>query len=161
MPRWKPNTTVAAVIERDGRFLLVREATCDGLRLNQPAGHLEAGESLLQAVARETLEETGWEVAVESGIGIYMARRRHDPDGGSDVTYLRFAFACRALAHQDARALDHGIESALWLDAAQIRARRAEHRSPMVMQAVDDYLAGKRFPLDLIHTDPACLDRHD
>ncbi|MBN9461112.1 MAG: NUDIX hydrolase [Burkholderiales bacterium] len=156
MHHWKPNTTVAAVIECDGRFLLVEEITHEGLRLNQPAGHLDPGESLLQAVAREALEETAWEVEPVAGVGVYMARYRH-PASGTDVTYLRFAFACRALAHRPARALDEGIVRALWLDADEVRARRDEHRSPFVMRTIDDYLAGKRFALELIHTDPSCL----
>ncbi|MBX3591321.1 MAG: NUDIX hydrolase [Burkholderiaceae bacterium] len=156
MSYWKPNTTVAAVIERDGRFLMVEETTREGARINQPAGHLDPGESLLQAVAREALEETAWRVEPVAGVGIYMARYRHEASG-TDVTYLRFAFACRALAEQPGRALDDGILRALWLDADEIRACRDVHRSPLVMQTVDDYLAGKRFALDLIHTNPNCL----
>ncbi len=157
MSPWKPNTTVAAVVERDGRFLMVEELTRDGLRINQPAGHLDFGESLLQAVVREALEETAWEVEPLAGVGIYMARSRHE-GSGTDVTYLRFAFACRALSQQAGRVLDHGIVRSLWLDAAEVRARRNAHRSPLVMQTIDDYLAGKRFALDLIHTHPSCLD---
>ena len=159
MSYWKPNTTVAAVIERDGRYLLVEEQTRDGVRINQPAGHLDPGESLLQAVAREALEETAWEVEPLAGVGIYMARYRHEASG-TDVTYLRFAFACRALAHQPTRPLDRGIVRALWLDVDELRACRDAHRSPLVMQSVDDYLAGKRFALDLIHTHPNCLYTH-
>lgn len=159
MQQWKPNTTVAAVVERDGRFLLVEETTREGVRLNQPAGHLERGESLAQAVAREALEETAWEVEPLAVVGIYMARYRH-PASDIDVTYLRFAFACRALAHRAARALDEGIVRALWLDVDEIRARRDEHRSPFVMSTIDDYLAGRRYALALIHTDPGCLSPH-
>jgi 8-oxo-dGTP pyrophosphatase MutT (NUDIX family) len=159
MSYWKPNTTVAAVIERDGRYLLVEEQTRDGVRINQPAGHLDPGESLLQAVAREALEETAWEVEPLDGVGIYMARYRHEASG-TDVTYLRFAFACRALAHQPTRPLDRGIVRTLWLDVDELRACRDVHRSPLVMQSVDDYLAGKRFALDLIHTHPNCLYTH-
>jgi len=156
MTYWKPNTTVAAVIERDGRFLLVEETTREGVRINQPAGHLDPGESLLQAVAREALEETAWEVEPVAGIGIYMARYQH-ADSATDVTYLRFAFACRALSHRPSRPLDRGILRAMWLDVDEVRARRGEHRSPLVMQTIDDYLAGKRFALELIHTHPNCL----
>ena len=159
MSYWKPNTTVAAVIERDGRYLLVEEQTRDGVRINQPAGHLDPGESLLQAVAREALEETAWEVEPVEGVGIYMARYRHEASG-TDVTYLRFTFACRALAHQPTRPLDRGIVRTLWLDVDELRACRDVHRSPLVMQSVDDYLAGKRFALDLIHTHPNCLYTH-
>lgn len=159
MSYWTPNTTVAAVVERDGRFLMVEESTREGVRINQPAGHLDPGESLLQAVAREALEETAWEVEPMAGVGIYMARYQHAASA-TDVTYLRFAFSCRALAHQPARPLDRGILHAGWLDLAEIRARRDEHRSPLVMQTIDDYLAGKRFALDLIHTNPNCLHLH-
>lgn len=160
MSIWKPNTTVAAVIEREGRFLLVEEVTPEGVRINQPAGHLDPGESLLQAVAREALEETAWRVEPLAGVGIYMARYRHAASG-TDVTYLRFAFVCRALSEQPGRALDDGILRALWLDAGQVRACRDRHRSPLVMQTIDDYLAGRRFPLELIHTHPSCLDPDD
>lgn len=153
---WRPNTTVAAVIERDGRFLLVEEHTREGVRINQPAGHLDPGESLLQAVAREAIEETAWEVEPVAGVGIYMARYEHAASG-TDVTYLRFAFECRAIAHHPQRRLDHGILRVVWLDADEVRERRAAHRSPLVMQTIDDYLAGKRFALDLIHTHPSCL----
>lgn len=160
MSLWKPNTTVAAVVECDGRFLMVEEITRDGVRINQPAGHLDPGESLLQAVVREALEETAWEVEPLAGVGIYMARYRHE-GSGTDVTYLRFAFACRVMSQQAGRALDHGIVRALWLDAAEVRACRDAHRSPLVMRTIDDYLAGKRFALDLIHTHPSCLYPND
>jgi len=159
MSYWKPNTTVAAVVERAGSFLLVEETTRDGVRINQPAGHLDPGESLLQAVAREALEETAWEVEPVAGVGIYMSRYQHAASG-TDVTYLRFAFACRALSHQPARALDRGIVRAAWMDLDEIRARVDEHRSPLVMQTIDDYLAGKRFGLELSHTNPNCLHLH-
>jgi 8-oxo-dGTP pyrophosphatase MutT (NUDIX family) len=142
---WKPNVTVAAVVERDGRFLLVEEETDDGIRLNQPAGHLDEGESLVDAVAREALEETAHRFMPEFLVGIYQWRR---PDG--KATYLRFAFGGRLLGVENARALDHGILRALWLTPEEIAAERAHHRSPLVMQCVRDYLAGRRFGLDLI-----------
>lgn len=156
MSLWKPNTTVAAVVERDGRFLLVEEQTVDGLRLNQPAGHLDAGESLLQAVARETLEETACRVEPESLVGIYMTRFLR-PAHGIDVSYLRFTFACRLVGEEPDRALDDGIVGIVWMSADDLRAASGRHRSPLVMRSVDDYLAGRRFPLDLIHTDPSSL----
>ena len=156
MENWKPNATVAAVVERDGRFLLVEERTVDGLRLNQPAGHLEPGESLLQAVVREALEETACRVEPQALVGIYMTRFER-PAKGIDVTFLRFAFACRFLAAEPGRALDGEIVRATWLSADELRAAGARHRSPLVMRSVDDWLAGRRFPLDLIHTDPSCL----
>jgi len=142
---WKPNVTVAAVIERAGRFLVVEEETDDGIRLNQPAGHLDAGESLPAACARETLEEAAWHFAPTALIGVYQWRR---PAG--DLTYLRFAFSGELGEHQAGRALDTGILQALWLTPAELEAMRDRHRSPLVMQCVADYLAGRRFPLDLI-----------
>lgn len=142
---WKPNVTVAAVVERDGRFLLVEEETANGLALNQPAGHLEEGESLLQAVTRETLEETGWEFTPQALLGIYRWR---SPRG---ITYLRFAFVGVLGAHDAARELDTGIVRALWLSPADIEAQRARHRSPQVQHCVVDYLAGTRYPLTLLH----------
>jgi 8-oxo-dGTP pyrophosphatase MutT (NUDIX family) len=156
MVDWKPNVTVAAVVERDGRFLMVEEHTRDGLRLNQPAGHLDPAESLEQAVVRETLEETAQRVQALACVGVYLSRYRHAAQG-IDVTYLRFAFACRWLGHEPGRALDDGIERAVWLTADEIRARAAEHRSPQVQRCIDDHLAGRRYPLDLIHTHPDCL----
>lgn len=142
---WKPNVVVAAVVERDGRFLLVEEEA-DGRRvLNQPAGHLDDGESLLAAVARETLEETAWHFRPDALLGIYRWPR---PDGA--VTYLRFAFTGTLLRHEPARQLDHGIVRALWLTADEIRAQRARHRSPQVERCLNDYLAGQRYPLSLL-----------
>ena len=161
MRDWKPNTTVAAVVVRDGQFLLVEEHTRAGLRLNQPAGHLDPGESLLQAVVRETLEETAHRVEPVSLIGVYMARFRWgspaDPSH-EDVVYIRYAFECRLLGHDAHRALDRGIERALWMDGTALRAASARHRSALVQTTVDDYLSGRRFPLDMIRTDPGCLD---
>jgi 8-oxo-dGTP pyrophosphatase MutT (NUDIX family) len=151
---WKPSATVAAVVERDGRFLMVEEQTRGGLRLNQPAGHLDPGESLVQAVVREALEETAHHVEALACVGVYMSRYQDD---ATDVTYLRFAFACRPVVHDPQRSLDTGIVRAVWLDADEIRARRDMHRSPLVMKTVDDYLAGRRYPLDLIYTHSSCL----
>jgi 8-oxo-dGTP pyrophosphatase MutT (NUDIX family) len=142
---WKPNVTVAALVERDGRFLLVEEETADGLRFNQPAGHLDAGESLLAACAREALEETAYEFTPTDLIGVYQWPR---PQG--DITYLRFAFAGKVGAHDTARQLDTGIVRAVWLTPAEIEACADRHRSPLVLQCVRDYLAGRRFSLDLI-----------
>jgi len=156
MRYWKPSVTVAAVVEHDGRFLLVEEQTREGLRLNQPAGHLDPGESLLQAVSRETLEEAAHHVEPVACVGVYMNRYVSE-SVGHDVTYVRFAFACRVVARDPGRALDAGIERVLWLTADEIRSRRDMHRSPFVMRTVDDYLAGKRYPLELIRTDPSCI----
>ena len=146
---WKPNVTVAAIVEREGRFLLVEEETDAGLKLNQPAGHLETNESLVEGAARETLEETAYEFTPEYLVGVY--RWRHP---NTNVTYLRFAFAGRLGTHHRARALDTGIVRALWLTAAEVRASRHRHRSPLVVRCMDDYQRGSRAPLDLV-TDQA------
>ena len=142
---WKPNVTVAALVERDGRFLLVEEETEDGLRFNQPAGHLDEGESLVAACAREALEETAWGFTPTSLVGIYQWPR---PQG--DITYLRFAFAGELGAHDFARTLDTGILRAVWMTPDEINASAERHRSPLVSQCVSDYLAGRRFPLELL-----------
>jgi 8-oxo-dGTP pyrophosphatase MutT (NUDIX family) len=142
---WKPNVTVAAVIERDGRFLLVEEETSLGLRFNQPAGHLDEGESLLEAVVRETLEESAHSFVPKYLVGIYQWRRHV-----GDVTYLRFAFAGETIGHEPNRPLDDGIVRAVWLTGPELDACRARHRSPLVERCIADYLAGKRFPLELL-----------
>lgn len=153
---WKPSVTVAAVVERDGRFLLVEEQTADGVRLNQPAGHLDPGESLLAAAARETLEETAYSFAPTRLIGVYLWRTT--PAGGGDATtYLRFAFAGELGVFDPRRPLDHGILRTLWLTGEEIAARAAEHRSPLVQRCVDDYLNGARYPLELLFTHPSAL----
>jgi len=142
---WKPNVTVAALIERDGRFLLVEEETDDGLRFNQPAGHLDEGESLVAACIRESLEETAWNFRPTSLVGIYQWPR---PQG--DITYLRFAFSGDLGAHEEGRALDAGILRAVWMTPDEINASAERHRSPLVSRCVSDYLAGRRFPLELL-----------
>ena len=142
---WKPNVTVAAIIVQDGKFLLVEEHTSQGRLFNQPAGHLESGESLLAAVARETLEESAYTFEPQYLIGIY---RWHAPQ--SDTTYLRFAFAGRILAHHPQLALDEGVIRAVWMTPEEIRASQPHHRSPLVLRCVEDYLSGKRYPLELL-----------
>lgn len=142
---WKPNVTVAAVVERGGRFLVVEEETEDGLRFNQPAGHLDQGESLLQAVSREALEETAHHFTPEFLVGIYQWPR---PD--SDITYLRFAFGGSVTGFEAERRLDTGIVRAVWMSLEELRASRERHRSPLILQCCEDYLAGRRYPLDLI-----------
>lgn len=144
--QWKPNVTVAAVVERDGTFLLVEEKTSAGLRYNQPAGHLESGESLVEAVVRETLEETAWHFTPTALIGIYQ---HHQTSAG--ISYLRFAFTGELSDHEPQRALDKGILRALWMPVTEIRACSGKHRSPLLMQCVDDYLTGRRYPLQLLN----------
>jgi 8-oxo-dGTP pyrophosphatase MutT (NUDIX family) len=153
---WNPSVTVAAVIERDGRFLLVEEETAEGVRLNQPAGHLDPGESLLAAAARETLEETAFEFKPTQLIGVYLWRSE-PPPASNAVTYLRFSFCGDLGARDPERALDDGILRALWLTREEIAARAAQHRSPLVQRCVDDYVAGVRYPLDLLFTHPSAL----
>ena len=151
--RWKPNVTVAAVIERDGLFLLVEEETTGGLRLNNPAGHLDCGETPEQACTRETLEETAYRFKPQALVGIYMSRQI-STDGG-DTTYLRFGF-CGTLGDYDTqRKLDTGIVRTLWLTEDEVRASAARHRSPLLVQCMEDYLRGTRYPLALIQTDPS------
>jgi len=154
---WTPHVTVAAVIEKSGRFLLVEEQTVDGLRLNQPAGHLEAGETLAQAVSRETLEETAHDFAPTALVGVYMT---HFARAGQDeVTYLRFTFCGDVGVGHPARALDTDIVRTLWLSADELRACPQRHRTPLVMQCVEDYLSGRRFALELIHTESVSAPR--
>lgn len=150
-----PAATVAAVIERAGRFLMVIEQCDDGLRINQPAGHLEPGESLVDACVRETLEETAHPFMPEVLVGIYLWRSGPPPAGRA---YLRFAFTGRVGEAIAGRALDTGIVEAVWLSADDLARRRAEHRSPLVMQCVEDYLHGRRYPLDLLFTHADALD---
>ena len=144
----RPVVTVACIVEREGRFLLVEEETRSGLKFNQPAGHLEPGEALIKAAAREALEETGWRVRPTALIGIY---RWEAPDAGA--TFVRFSFAAEAHEHDTSRALDTGIVRALWMSYEEIVARRADHRSPLVLRCIDDYRAGLRWPLDLLRED--------
>jgi 8-oxo-dGTP pyrophosphatase MutT (NUDIX family) len=142
---WKPHVTVAAVVERDGQFLLVEEETDEGIRLNQPAGHLEPGEALTEAVVRETLEETGYAFAPRCLVGVYHWRHPK-----KDITYLRFAFGGEITGHDAGRTLDAGILGARWLSFDEIRASAERHRSPMILSCAEDWRAGRRYPLELI-----------
>lgn len=150
--RWKPSATVAAVIERDGRYLLIEEHTPEGLRLNNPAGHLDPGESPEQGVARETREETAHEFTPTALVGIYLSRF-HRASTGEDVTYLRFAYCGTVGKHHPDQALDDGIVRTLWMTPDEVRASADRHRSPLVLQCMEDHLAGKRYPLSVVHTD--------
>ena len=152
--RWKPNVTVAAVIEKEGRFLLVEEIAVDGLRLNNPAGHLDPGESPAQGCAREAREETRYDFRPTGLVGIYLSRTQR-PATGEDTTYMRLAFCGELGAEDPTRKLDHGIVRAVWLTADEIRASADRHRSPLLLRSMEDYLAGRRYPLDLVHTDPS------
>ena len=142
---WKPHVTVAAVIERDGKFLLVEEETDSGIRYNQPAGHLECREALTDAVSREVLEETAYRFVPKYLVGVYNWRNE-----AKDLTYLRFTFGGDIVGHDVGRPLDEGIIAAHWLTLDEIQARQASHRSPMLMRCIDDWLAGRRYPLDLM-----------
>ena len=155
-PRWKPSATVAAIIEKEGRFLLVEEHTPEGLRLNNPAGHLDPGESPQQGCAREALEETAHAFEPTALVGIYLSRMQR-PSTGEDVTYLRFAFCGQVGPRDPARALDEGIVRTVWMTPEEIRASADRHRSPLVLRCMEDYLQGRRFPLDLVHTDPSVM----
>ncbi|MEJ8857737.1 NUDIX hydrolase [Variovorax robiniae] len=152
--RWKPNVTVAAVIERDGRFLLVEEHTAGGLKLNTPAGHLDPGESPAEGCAREALEETAHHFTPTALVGVYMARFQKQA-GGEDITYMRFAFNGELGAFEPDRPLDTGIVRTLWLSIDEIRASTERHRSPLLLQCIEDHLAGQRYPLEMIHVDPS------
>ena len=144
---WKPHVTVAAVAQRHGQFLFVEERVGGELVINQPAGHLEPGENLIEAVVRETLEETAWRFEPEALVGIYLWRQ---PQNGS--TFLRFSFAGRVSGHDTSLDLDDGIERALWLTRDQLISQQPRLRSPMVLRGVDDFLAGQRIPLAVLES---------
>ena len=159
--RWKPSVTVAAVIERRSggaaQFLLVEENTPEGLRLNNPAGHLDPEESPQQAVIREVLEETACFFAPDRLIGVYLSRFKR-PATGEDVTFMRLAFGGTVGEPDPARTLDTGIVRTLWMTVDEIRASRERHRSPHVLGSIEDYLSGRRYPLEAITTDPSVFD---
>jgi 8-oxo-dGTP pyrophosphatase MutT (NUDIX family) len=139
------HVTVAAIVARDGKFLFVEESVGGRSVLNQPAGHWEAGETLLEAVCRETLEETGWEIEPTALLGVYEFE---PPELG--YGFLRFAYLARPTRHHPDRPLDSGIARALWLTPDELRREQARHRSPMVLRCVEDALAGQQHPLALI-----------
>jgi 8-oxo-dGTP pyrophosphatase MutT (NUDIX family) len=141
----RPSVTVAAVIEQRGRYLLVEEETEDGIRINQPAGHLEPDESIVAGAVRETLEETAHAFSPTGLVGIY--RWRH-PAG--QLTYVRFAFYGELGPRAPGQELDRGILRTLWLTPDELRACRPAHRSPLVLRCVEDHLAGQRYPLDIL-----------
>ena len=143
---WYPHVTVASVVEQDGRYLLVHELSNGQLVYNQPAGHLDPDESLFEAAVRETLEETGWEVRLTRFLGVCLYKSPHN-----GVTYVRNTFLAAPVCHHPGRPLDTGIEAAVWLTYEDVLQRRAQLRSPIVLQAIEAYRAGCHFPLDLVH----------
>ena len=158
--RWKPSVTVAAIIQRDadGRYLLVEELTPEGLRLNNPAGHLDPGESLLQAVVRECLEESACLFTPTALLGVYQARLQRPPRDGQpaeDFSYLRFAFVGTVGEPEPGRALDSPIVRTLWLSADEIQASTDRHRSPLLWRCIADHLAGQRFGLAAVQAHPS------
>ena len=156
--RWKPSVTVAAVVERDGRYLLVEEHTPEGLKLNQPAGHLDPGESPQQAAVRECLEETACAFVPQALLGLYLARFERparDGQAAEDITYLRFAYCGTVGAPEPGRVLDSPIVRTLWLTPDELRTQAHRLRSPLVLRCIDDHQAGIRHGLDTVQTDPS------
>lgn len=147
---------MAALIEHDGKFLLVEEHTPEGLKLNNPAGHLNPGESPLQGCAREALEETTYTFTPTALVGVYLSRTQR-ASTGEDITYLRFAFSGALGDVVSGRTLDTGIVRTVWMTPDEIRASTDRHRSPLVLRCMEDHLRGQRFALDLIYTDPTVL----
>ncbi|MFN3860305.1 MAG: NUDIX hydrolase [Roseateles sp.] len=147
--RFRPSVTVAAVIEHAGRYLLVEEETPEGLMLNNPAGHLEQGESPIDAVVREALEETARHFVPEHFLGVYLARFVRAARL-EDVTYLRLAFSGSVGDEIAGRALDEGIRRTLWLTPDELAACASRHRSPLVLQCVQDHATGRRLPLQAV-----------
>ena len=146
---WPPHVTVAVVVERDGRYLMVEEhdKLAGGLVFNQPAGHLDPGEGLLQAALRETLEETRWEVELTGVVGVSLATA---PNG---ITYYRTTFAARPLCELKDAVLDPDIERIHWLTYEEIVANSARMRSPLVVPTIEQYRKGHHYPLDFVYID--------
>ena len=144
--QWKPNVTVAAIAEDNGRFLLVEEDADNLVVFNQPAGHLEKDETLIEAIKREVLEETAWEFEPQSLVGVYLYPNPHQ-----DITYLRFCFAGKCTVHHETATLDEGILQTVWMTKKEIEENQVRMRSKMVLRCINDYLSGKKYPLDLIN----------
>jgi 8-oxo-dGTP pyrophosphatase MutT (NUDIX family) len=142
---WAPRVTVAAIIERDQKFLCVKESILGKQVINHPAGHLEPDETLPEAVKRETLEETGWVVEPKSVVGIYLW---HHPQ--EDLTFLRVTFSCDYKTFSENADIDSDIDETVWLSAQQLRDSQNQLRSPLVLTCIDDYLQGKHFSLDIL-----------
>ena len=152
--RWKPSVTVAAIIERDGRYLMIEEMTRDGLRLNNPAGGLEPGEALVDGARREALEETACHFTPQALLGVYMARNPDTPSGPG-TTYVRFAFCGTASEPVPGLALDSPVVRTLWMTADEIAAEAHRLRGPLVLQCIEDHRAGRRLPLEAVYTHPS------
>jgi len=144
--QWKPNVTVAAIAQREDRFLLVEEEDNEMIVFNQPAGHLEKGETLVDAVKREVLEETAWDFQPEAITGIYLYHNQR-----VDITYLRVCFFGTCLNHYPDNKLDTGILAARWMDRQELETNRDRLRSKMVLRCIDDFLSGKRYPLEILN----------
>lgn len=142
---WHPHATVAAIVEKEGKFLLVEEHSSGQIVLNQPAGHIEEDETFITAVCRETLEETAWHIDPKYLVGLYIYK-----SALNNTTYHRACFYAEAIRHESARQLDEGIIQAIWMSRDEIAAQQEKLRSPMVLRCIDDYLAGKQYPLNLI-----------
>ena len=158
--RWKPSVTVAGIIEKDGKYLLVEEHTPNGLMFNNPAGHLDPGESPLQACVREVLEETAFHFTPTALVGIYLSRflkQASANEPAQDISYLRFAFTGELGALEAGRALDVGIVRTLWMSIEEMQATQARHRSRLLLRCAQDHSAGQRFPLETVYTDPSVL----
>jgi 8-oxo-dGTP pyrophosphatase MutT (NUDIX family) len=144
--RWKANVTVAAVIEKDDRFLMIEEESDGAIVINQPAGHLEKDETIIAAVIREVQEETAWKFEPTKIVGIYLY-----PSSNNDITYLRICFSGPCISHNAKQKLDDGIVQALWMTPQELEAKKNKLRSPLVMHCLNDYLAGNAYPLDILH----------
>jgi len=145
--RWNPHVTVATVVSRNDQFLCVEEHSHSGAVINQPAGHWEDRETLIEAAQRETLEETGWHIAISHLCGIYQWRH---PEKGE--TFLRFCFAGECLHQDPTAALDPAIIAVHWFSREQLLQRQSAWRSPMVLHCIDDYLNENHYPLNFIHS---------
>jgi phosphatase NudJ len=158
--RWKPSVTVAAIAARDHQgqtqYLLVEEHTTEGLRLNNPAGHLEPGESPERGAAREALEESACAFTPEFFLGVYLSRTTRA--AGDDTTYVRLAFAGSVGEVDSSRPLDDGIVRTLWLTLEEVRESQARHRSPLVLRCIEDHAAGRFLPLSAVYTDSAAQE---
>lgn len=149
---WQPDVTVASVVVDEGRILMVEERVAGRLVLNQPAGHLDPDEALVDAAVREAAEETGWDVRLTAFVGAYQWKAASVSGGGAERQYLRFAFLAEPLSFDPQRELDTGIVRAVWMTPAELMAESARHRSPLVARVVRDALAGQRYPLDLVRS---------